>query len=310
MTRSTWSPADIPPLHGRRALVTGVTSGVGEHVAAALARAGAEVILAGRDARRLAATRTALRQQVADVALHPLHLDLADLSSVRRAADEARALGPLSILVNNAGVMGTPHERTVDGFELQLGTNHLGHFALTGLLLPPLLASGDARVVTVSSLMARAARTVPTGDLRHLPGRYSKWASYSGSKLANLLFTCELDRRARARHLPLTSVAAHPGYAATNLVDSGVNRGGRRPDGAILLAVTRLVGQSPQAGATPVVMAATAPELRGATYVGPDGPFELHGHPRVVRLPRAAEDEQLAARLWQASEEATGVRFP
>ncbi len=310
MTRAVWSLADIPPLHGRRALVTGVTSGLGEHVAVELARAGAHVVLAGRDPDKLEATRADVAQQVPGAVLHPLLLDLADLSSVRRAAEEAGALGPLSILVNNAGVMGTPRERTVDGFELQMGTNHLGHFALTGLLLPQLLASGEGRVVSVSSVMARTVRSVPTGDLRREPRRYRKWTAYSGTKLANLLLTLELDRRARLRHLALTSVAAHPGYAATNLVESGVNRGGRRPDGAILVAATQLLGQSAEAGAWPLLMAATAPGLRGGTYVGPGGPFELQGPPRIVSMPRAARDEELAAQLWEASEQATGVMFP
>ena len=291
-----------------RALVTGVTAGIGEHAAAALAERGFEVVLAARNPDKLDATVAALRARVPAATWHPVVLDLADLASVRRGAEQAADLGPLDVLVNNAGVMATPHRRTADGFELQLGTNHLGHFALTGLLLPSLLASGDARVVTVSSLVARTARTVPTGDPRE-PRRYRKWAAYAGSKLANLLFTVELDRRARRGDLPLTAVAAHPGYAATNLVDSGMNLGRRRVDGTIGLAVTRLVGQSAEAGAAPLVMAATEPGLEGGTYVGPGGPAELHGAPRVVTMPRAAHDADLAGRLWAVSEEATGVRF-
>jgi NAD(P)-dependent dehydrogenase (short-subunit alcohol dehydrogenase family) len=291
-----------------RALVTGVTSGIGEHAVVALARRGFEVVLAARNPGRLETTVATVRAAAPDAQVRGLVLDLADLASVRRAAAEAADLGPLDVLVNNAGVMATPHRRTVDGFELQLGTNHLGHFALTGLLLPALLASGDARVVSVSSLAARMARSVPTGDLRE-PGRYRKWAAYAGSKLANLLFTVELDRRARAADAPLTAVAAHPGYAATNLVDSGLNLDRRRVDGAIGIAFTRLVGQSAEAGALPLVMAATEPGLEGGTYVGPGGPFELGGPPRVVQMPRRAYDEELAARLWEASERATGVGF-
>lgn len=310
MSRSDRSPADVPSLQGRRALVTGVTSGLGEHVALALARGGAEVVLAGRSPEKISVTAEMVAEQVPGARLHPLQVDLADLSSVRRAAEEASVLGPLSILVNNAGVMGTPFEHTVDGFELQMGTNHLGHFALTGLLLPSLLASGGARVVTVSSVMARTVRAVPVRALRQGRDGYGAWTSYAWSKLANLLFTAELDRRAHTRRLPLAAVAAHPGYAATNLVDSGVNRHGRRPDGAILVAVTRLVGQSAHAGAAPIVMAATAPGLRGGTYVGPGGPFQLRGAPGVTSMPRAADDERLAAQLWAASEEATGVTFP
>jgi NAD(P)-dependent dehydrogenase (short-subunit alcohol dehydrogenase family) len=292
----------------RRALVTGVTSGLGEHVAVALARRGHEVVLAARNPDKLRTTLGLVREAVPGAALHPLVVDLADLASVRRAAAEAAALGPLHVLVNNAGVMATPHRRTVDGFELQLGTNHLGHFALTGLLLPALLGSGGARVVTVSSLAARAARAVPTGDPRE-SRRYRKWSAYAESKLANLLFTVELDRRARQRDWQLTAVAAHPGYSATNLVDSGLNLGRRRVAGAIGVAVTRLVGQSAEAGAQPLVMAATEPGLEGGTYLGPGGPGELHGAPQVVRLPRRALDADLAARLWASSERATGVAF-
>jgi NAD(P)-dependent dehydrogenase (short-subunit alcohol dehydrogenase family) len=310
VTHDASSLHEVPPLAGRRALVTGVTSGLGEHVARALAVAGAEVVLTGRDQVRLAAAREDLAQRVDGAVLHAVRLDLADLASVRSAAEETSALGPLSILVNNAGVMATPFARTADGFELQMGTNHLGHFALTGWLMPQLLASGDARVVTVSSFMARTVRAVPTGDLREHQRRYRKWRAYGWSKLANLLFTAELDRRSSDRGQPVTAVAAHPGYAATNLVTSGLNLGGVRPDGAILAAATRLVGQSPEAGAAPVVAAATALGLAGGTYVGPGGPFELNGPPAVVPMPPVAYDEQLAARLWDASERATGVRFP
>jgi NAD(P)-dependent dehydrogenase (short-subunit alcohol dehydrogenase family) len=291
-----------------RALVTGVTSGIGEHAVVALARRGFEVVLAARNPGRLETTVATVRAAAPDAQVRGLVLDLADLASVRRAAAEAADLGPLDVLVNNAGVMATPHRRTVDGFELQLGTNHLGHFALTGLLLPALLASEYARVVTVSSMAAQLARSVPNGDLRE-QGRYRKWSAYASSKRANLLFTVEFDRRARARDLPLTAVAAHPGYAATNLVDSGIDLDRRRVDGAIGVAVTRLVGQSAESGSLPLVMAATEPGLEGGTYVGPGGPFELSGAPRVVRMPRRAHDAALARQLWEDSERATGVRF-
>lgn len=307
--KSTWSPADVPSLHGHRALVTGVTSGLGEHVAVHLARAGADVVLAGRNPDKLGATLGAVREAAPGALFRTLQLDLADLSSVRRAAGEAASLGPISILVNNAGVMGTPNRRTVDGFDLQLGTNHLGHFALTGLLMPQLLASGGARVVTVSSLMARTVRRVSLQDPREQTGRYNRWRSYAQSKLANLLFTLELDRRVRRLGLPMTSVAAHPGYAKTNLV-SGMNLGDRNANVAIGMAVTNLVGQSAERGSLPVVMAATAPGLRGGTYVGPDGPFEMNGLPRIVRMPAAAHEEGAASALWSLSEEATGVAYP
>ena len=304
-----WTLADVPDLTGRRALVTGVTSGLGEVTARELARAGAEVVLAARNPAKLDTTVRCLRAQLPDAALVPLQLDLADLQSVRRAAAEAKAQGPLDILVNNAGVMATPESRTKDGFELQLGTNHLGHFALTGLLLDALVASGGARVVTVSSLMARTARGMSLQDPSTPSGRYRKWRAYGQSKLANLHFTFELDRRVRAAGLPVTAVAAHPGYTRTNLVDSGMNMGRMRLDGAIGLAATALVGQSVSQGATPQLRAAVEPGVGGGTYLGPQGPFEMHGSPGVVRPPKPALDPELAAGLWQLSERATGVSF-
>jgi NAD(P)-dependent dehydrogenase (short-subunit alcohol dehydrogenase family) len=306
----TWSVADIPDLTGRRALVTGVTSGLGEVTARELARAGAEVVLAARNPARLADTVARLEQAVPGARLVPLTLDLADLASVRRAAAEASTLGALDILVNNAGVMATPHERTVDGLELQMGTNHFGHFALTGLLLDALVASGDARVVTVSSILARSVPGVSLADPRADDTTYRKWDAYGQSKLSNLLFTFELDRRARAKGLPLTAVAAHPGYTRTNLVANGLNRGGRRMIGAIGVAATALVGQSVEQGATPQLRAAVEPGLPGGSYVGPGGPFEVRGAPRVVRPPGPAQDTVLAAGLWTLSETVTAVTFP
>ncbi len=306
----TWSVADIPDLTGRRALVTGVTSGLGEVTARELARAGAEVVLAARNRAKLDSTVDLLAQAVPGARLVPLVLDLADLASVRRAAAEASALGALDILVNNAGVMATPHERTADGLELQMGTNHFGHFALTGLLLDALVVSGGARVVTVSSLMARSVRGVSLEDPRVPRAGYRRWGSYGQSKLANLLFTFELDRRAREKGLPVTAVAAHPGHTRTNLIDNGLGRGRTRALGAIGVAVTALVGQGVDQGATPQLRAAVDPGLPGGSYVGPGGPFELNGAPRVVRPPKPAQDTELAARLWDLSATVTAVRFP
>jgi NAD(P)-dependent dehydrogenase (short-subunit alcohol dehydrogenase family) len=306
----TWTVADIPDLTGRRALVTGVTSGLGEVTARELARAGAEVVLAARNQAKLGQTAVTLEQEVPGARLVPLAMDLADLGSVRRAAAEASGLGALDILVNNAGVMATPYERTVDGLELQMGTNHYGHFALTGLLLDALVASGAARVVTVSSLMARSVRGVSLANPRAEDPGYQKWGAYGQSKLANLLFAFELDRRVRKQRLPVTAVAAHPGYTRTNLVANGLNRGGRRMIGAIGVAATALVGQGVEQGATPQLRAAVEPGLPGGSYVGPGGPFEARGAPRVVRPPQAAQDTELAAGLWTLSETVTAVRFP
>ena len=312
---ATWGLADMPSLTGTRALVTGVTSGIGLVTARELARAGAEVVLAARDPAKLATTRRELDVAVPGALLQPLVVDLADLTSVRRAAEEAAAGGPLHLLVNNAGVMATPHQRTPDGFELQLATNHLGPFALTGLLLDRLVASGRARVVTVSSVMATTVRTVSLQDPRQRRRPHRKWRAYSESKLANLVFTVELDRRARAAGLPVVAMAAHPGHTLTGLVRNGMRsrsggEGRLRLDGAIGLAVTRLVAQGPEQGALPTLMAATARDLPGGSYVGPGGPFQLHGPPTLVGLPGTAQDPELARRLWELSERATGVSWP
>ncbi|MGH3372614.1 MAG: oxidoreductase [Nocardioidaceae bacterium] len=309
MSAHQWTLADIPDLSGRRALVTGVTSGIGEHTVLELARGGAEVVMAARSEAKLEGAVADIRRVLPNASLVPLVVDLADLTSVRRAAAEAARLGPLDLLVNNAGVMATPYRRTVDGFELQLGTNHFGHFALTGLLFPQLVAAGAARVVTVSSQAHRMARTVPLGDPRQPAGHYRKWVAYAQSKLANLLFAFELDRRARAAGHAVTSMGAHPGYAATNLVHHGLGMDGRRAEGAIVVAATRLLAQSPDMGAQPSLMAATLPGLPGGSYVGPRSPGEWRGRPTVVTPSRAARDETLARELWQVSEQATGVRF-
>ncbi|HET9860843.1 MAG TPA: oxidoreductase [Nocardioidaceae bacterium] len=310
MSGPTWSLAEMPDLTGRRGLVTGVTGGIGEHTALELARSGAEVILAGRSEEKLSAVVDDIRRTLPNAVLRPVVMDLADLASVRRAAAEASTYGPLDILVNNAGVMATPARRTADGFDLQMGTNHFGHFALTGLLLPQLVASGSARVVTLASQMHRVARSVPVTDPRVDHGGYNKWRSYGQSKLANLLFMLELDRRARAADLPITSVGAHPGYAATNLMSAGLGMHGRTAEGSIIQAATRVLAQPAEMGALPSLMAATMPGLPGGAYLGPSGPGEMRGAPTIVRTSRQARDPELAAALWRVSEEATGVTYP
>jgi len=302
-----WTAADIPGLADRRALVTGVTGDLGRETARELARAGAHVILTGRDETRLAQAAQRIADDVPDARLDTVLLDLADLSSVRQGAELVlKSTDRLDILVNNAGVMATPPRRTADGFELQLGTNHLGHFALTGLLMPAL---GSARVVTVSSQMHRMALRAPLRDPRE-HGRYQKWVAYAQSKLANLLFMRELDRRARTAGLGLTSVAAHPGYAATQLQTSGPQLGGKSLSSRVMAAATPLLGQSPRMGALPSLYAATYPGLPGGTYVGPSQWMEMRGTPKIVAMSRPARDERAAARLWELSEQATGVTFP
>jgi NAD(P)-dependent dehydrogenase (short-subunit alcohol dehydrogenase family) len=303
--RPAWSLTDLPDLTGRRVLVTGVTSGIGEQTALELARHGAEVVLAARSESRLDRTEADILAAVPTAVLHRAIIDLADLSSVRRAAAEISQIGPIDVLVNNAGVMATPFSQTVDGFELQLATNHLGPFLLTGLLLPQLVASGRGRVVTVSSQAHRFTRRAPLDDPRVHHGRYSRWGAYSRSKLAGLLFTFELDRRLREHGLPVTAVACHPGYSATELMGKG--RSGRR--GQVLQAVFTLVGQPSSMGALPTLMAATA-ELPGSTYVGPGNVLQMRGLPGVVKPRRLALDREAQRRLWELSEAATGLRYP
>lgn len=317
-----WSPAEIPDLTGRRALVTGVTSGLGEALVKALARHGAQVVMAARNEDKLGRSIQQVRRDVPDADVRPLVLDLADLSSVRRAADEASTFGPLHLLVNNAGVMATPYARTVDGLELQMATNFFGHFALTGLLLPRLVEAGEdgagrgsgldrldhptARVVSVASVGHRFALSAPLGDPRVQAGRYHPWQTYGQTKLANLLFTFELDRRAGAAGLPLTATAAHPGFSATGLMASGKQRNGMV---SILDAAFSALGQAPSQGALPLLMAATA-DLPGTTYVGPSGAGELRGAPEVVGTTKLARDPDAARRLWDIAEETTDVVYP
>jgi NAD(P)-dependent dehydrogenase (short-subunit alcohol dehydrogenase family) len=304
VSRPRWTQADLPDLAGTRAVVTGVTAGLGTSTARELARAGAEVVLVARSPEKLATTRTDLEAAVPEGRFESVIVDLADLSTVRHGAAEIAALGPLDLLVNNAGVMALPYGRTIDGFETQFGTNHLGPFLLTGLLLPRLVESGDGRVVTVASQAHRLARRAPLEDPRTPPGRYSRWGAYGGSKLANLMFTFELDRRARAAGLPVKALAAHPGYSATELVGKTGGVGGQ-----IMHAATRLLGQPAHLGALPTLMAATS-DLPGSTYVGPDGFAQMRGYPRIVRPRRLALDEGAQRRLWELSEAAVGLHYP
>lgn len=287
-----WTPEQIPPLTDKTAIVTGANSGIGYHTALGLARAGADVVLACRDpARGDAAARELQSASAGRITAMPL--DLADLASIRQFATRLGRERPrLDILVNNAGVMAIPtRETTTDGFERQFGTNHLGHFALTGLLLPALKNSPAPRVVTVSSMMAWTARLDPD-DLQS-ERRYRPLHVYSRTKTANLLFMLELGRRAS----DLCSVAAHPGAATTNLQRHAYDRS------------IKLIGQTAAAGAQPSLYAATAPGLRSGDYVGPRW-FGAWGAPSPARIPGHARDERLAARLWDLSEQLTCVRYP
>jgi NAD(P)-dependent dehydrogenase (short-subunit alcohol dehydrogenase family) len=299
-----WTAESIPDQGGRTAIVTGSNSGLGLVTARELARAGARVVMACRNLERAEAARAQIAAEVPGAKLELESLDLSSLDSVRSFATTFRdGHEGLDLLINNAGVMATPRRRTADGFELQFGTNHLGHFALTGLLIEAIEGREDGRVVTLSSQAHRAGRIA----FDNLGGehRYFRWRAYSQSKLANLLFALELDRRLRAAGSSVKSLGAHPGYASTNLQHAGPPG----IDSAIMRVSNRLVAQSEEMGALPELYAATAPGLEGGTYVGPDGLGEQRGHPKVVRPSGAARDEDAARRLWEISEELTGVRF-
>lgn len=305
-----WGADDIGDLTGRRALITGVTGGLGLHTALQLARHGADLVVTARDAARADDALRRLRDAAPRARVEVVTLDLADLAGVRRAADRLLAgRDRLDILVNNAGIMVPPFRRTADGFELQIGTNHLGHFLWTASVWP--LLADDARVVSVSSLAHRCVRGI---DLRSLtpegsPRRYRRWQSYGESKLANLLFALELDRRTKAAGLAIASVASHPGLAATNLTRTGSSLGGGSLLATGLHQITRAAGQSAAMGALSLLRAATDPALAGGEYLGPGGPGGTRGRPVIVAPSSTAYDPGLAAALWAASESATGITF-
>lgn len=296
-----WNIVNTPDQSGLTFLVTGATSGLGLETAKGLAAAGGDVILAGRSEQRLDAAQQQIPQGT-----RRLLVDLADLDSVRAAA---QGVDHVDVLINNAGVMAPPLGRTKDGFETQIGTNHLGHFALTGLLLPKMpVTSTDSRVVTVSST-AHKAGAIGIDDLNYQHRRYSAWAAYGQSKLANLLFAAELDRRARAAGWTLRSVAAHPGFSNTNLQFAGPSIA-QNPVGKQLTRLMNLVmAQSAQSGARPQLYAATMPDVQGGDYYGPKDFFETRGAPKRVGRTSAAKDEQMAAALWDLSEDLTGVTY-
>ncbi len=298
---NAWRSIGVADQFGRRVVVTGANTGLGYQTSLALASAGADVVMAVRDLDRGQAAAQSIRQQIEDAKLRVIHLDLADLASVRDFAESEAATGPLDLLVNNAGLMLVPRrELTRDGFEMQMGVNHLGHFALTAGLLPALLQAPAGRVVSVTSIAARRSRSLDHG--MGLVGAYSPMRAYSQSKLAVALFAEELDRRLRATGSTATSVLAHPGWSATAV---------QRPDDHPGLSVrigrrtTAIFGASPRAGARPQVYAATAPDVSGGELIGPR--MLVRGTPRAVPLTAAATDPVAAGWLWAESIRLTGV---
>lgn len=303
-----WLEAHIPPQAGKTVLITGANSGLGFEAAKVLAAKGARVIMAVRDQAKGERAAAEIRQATPAADLELLLLDLASLVSIRDAAAAvARPHDRLDVLINNAGVMAIPRRTTADGFEMQLGTNHLGHFALTGLLLPLILKTPAARVVTVSS-SAHLLGRINFADLQG-ERRYQPWLAYGQSKLANLLFAYELQRRLAAAGSSAISIAAHPGYAATNLQAVGPEMAGSTLGKRLMTFANRFFARSAAMGALPEVYAATAPDVRGGDYIGPDGPLGQQGYPRKVQSSGRSHDRDVAARLWAVSEALMGVPF-
>jgi NAD(P)-dependent dehydrogenase (short-subunit alcohol dehydrogenase family) len=289
---TNWTAADISDQIGRTFVVTGANSGLGASTARALAGAGASVVLACRNTAKGEQAAATMPGQV-----EVRQVDLADLSSVRSFA---AGIDRIDVLVNNAGIMAVPPGKTVDGFERQIGTNHLGHFALTGLLFPKI----SDRVVTLSSGAHRMGK-INIDDLNWERRRYGRWAAYGQSKLANLMFAYELQRRLAAAKSPVKSLAAHPGYASTELQSHTES-----VQDKVMALGNRLIAQSADIGALPELYAATVPTLRGGEFIGPHGRLGLNGYPKIVGSNKASRDEAVAAKLWTLSEELTGVSYP
>ena len=299
-----WSASDLPDLEGKRFLITGGTSGIGKEAARELARAGADVTITARSIDK----GESVRKEISSSRVSVLEMDLTDLNSVRKAARAVE--GRIDVLILNAGVMAIPFAKTADDFEMQMGTNHLGHFAFAGLIREKI----DSRVVSISS---QAHRTGSFGDgsldaIRDIclgRNKYNPWGAYGASKLANLLFTFELERRARAEAWPFRAYAAHPGYSNTNLQSVSPKARGRVVEERATALINNLVAQSASKGALPTLCAATFPDLYGASYIGPDGIMEMRGYPKAVRARSIAYDQNLARNLWTVSEELTGVQW-
>lgn len=305
---SQWTSKDIPALEGRLAIVSGANSGIGYHTALELGRRGARVILACRSATKAQAAALLLRTAAPGAHFEVRSLDVSDLDSVRRFADDFKAShAQLDILCNNAGVVAQPLSRSAQGFELQMATNYFGGYALTGLLLERLQATPGARIVNVASNAHKWGRMV-LDDLNWERRRYNEWLGYGQSKLAVLLHTYELQRRLQRAGSPLIAVAAHPGYAATNFAANDMQLA-KSWLGRQALAIGGLFAHSSEMGALPSLYAATAADVRGGEYFGPGGLGEMRGYPRRARSKPASHDLEVARQLWKRSEELTGVRY-
>jgi NAD(P)-dependent dehydrogenase (short-subunit alcohol dehydrogenase family) len=302
-----WTVADIPPQNGKLALVTGANSGIGWHTALELARAGSEVILTARSHAKGRDAVNSIREQVPHANVRAEILDLASLASVRSFAAKIGAEPKLDMLINNAGVMRIPQRTlTEEGFERQFGTNFLGHFALTALLLPALLRAPSPRVTAISSIAANMGLKRINFDDLQWQHSYAPWKAYCQSKLADLMFALELSRRCSAKNTLMLSNAAHPGIARTNLQTSGPGK----PPGVAQNIVQKFISQDAAHGALPTLRAATELAAAPGSYYGPDGFFQFKGKPILISIPKPAQDEAAARRLWGIAESLTGVAFP
>ena len=303
-----WTTDAMPDLSGKIAIVTGANSGLGLETARALAHKGAEIVVASRDANKGQEAVRTLQGERHKGKVSFLQLDLASLASVRRFADQfGQQFKSLDLLINNAGVMHLPYRETADGFEMQFGTNHLGHFALTGLLLPLVLRTPKARVVTVSSFLHRSGH-INFDDLNP-KANYNENAAYSQSKLANLLFTYELQRLFKAHGNNAVAAAAHPGYSATNLQYGAARMTGSALRERMMSVMNSLFAQSAAMGALPTLYAATSPQIQGGEYIGPDGFQTMRGYPMVTKSNAESYDLNVARRLWTVSEQLTGIQY-
>lgn len=300
-----WTAELIGDLKGKMVIVTGGASGIGFSASEVLASRGADLVIAVRNTLKGEKAAEKIRAKQAASSVTVMHLDLGDLASVKQFATEfSSRFDRLDLLINNAGVMVPPYTKTKDGFELQFGTNHLGHFALTAHLLPMVMATPLSRIVTVSSIAARRAKI----NFANLDGSkgYSPMPFYRQSKLSNLLFAIELQNRLERAGSSAISVACHPGISVTNLL----SRGSGKETGAVMKWIMGIVAQPADRGALPTLYAATHPDLRGGEYIGPDGPGNTKGYPVLNSDPAKLFDQALATRLWDVSEKLTGVRFP
>ncbi len=303
-----WTTQDVPSQIDKTVIITGANSGLGYWTAFYLAKNGANIIMACRNTKKAEVAKEQITSKLPSAQVQLSALDLSNLDSIKRFAEEFQTSNDkLNILVNNAGVMALPYCKTHDGFEMQLGTNHLGHFTLTGLLLPTLLKTPDSRIVNTSSAAHRAGKI----SFSNLMGEkhYNKWQAYAQSKLANLFFTFELQRRLAAAQSSTISLAAHPGYAATNLQSVGPTMANSILAKAIMWFGNTFLAQSAEMGALPQLYAATAIEARAGSYIGPDGLFKMRGYPTIEKPRSTTNNIEIAEKLWQVSEELTGIRY-